>query len=92
MTVWDACLSFLCIFFQVQRDTWIDVRYQDLDGKWHEFRAEDDLSELLQHEIDHLDGILAIDRITDVKTIVVREEFEARYRELSPYAQKQAPS
>jgi peptide deformylase len=47
----------------------------------------------LQHEIDHLEGILAIDRVTDTKTICTREEFEKRYRELSPYAlvsQKQA--
>ena len=47
---------------------------------------ERDLSELLQHEIDHLDGVLAIDRVTDVKTIVTREEFEKRYRAGSPYA------
>jgi len=41
---------------------------------------------LLQHEIDHLDGILAIDRVTDLKTICTREEFEKRYRDASPYA------
>jgi peptide deformylase len=50
-----------------------------------EAREERNLSELLQHEIDHLDGILAIDRVTDVKTIVTREEFEKRYRDASPY-------
>jgi len=44
------------------------------------------LSELLQHEIDHLDGILAIDRVSDTKTICTREEFEKRYRDASPYA------
>jgi peptide deformylase len=86
MVVWDACLSFLCVFFQVTRHRWIDVRYQDLAGAWHELRAEGDLSELLQHEIDHLDGILALDRMTDVRTMCVREEFERRYRGASPYA------
>src|SRR5262245_61177048 len=54
MVVWDACLSFLCVFFQVTRHCSVDVRYQDLAGEWHEVRAEGDLSELLQHEIDHL--------------------------------------
>ena len=44
------------------------------------------LSELLQHEIDHLDGILAVDRIIDIKTLCTREEFEKRYRQSSPYA------
>lgn len=85
-TLWDACLSFLTIFFQVDRHRWIDISYQDLGGNEHRFRAEGGLSELLQHEIDHVDGIVAIDRITDPKTICTRAEFEARYRAESPYA------
>src|SRR5271169_1612982 len=86
--VWDACLSFLSIFMQVERNREITVRYQDTHGAHHEFRAGDDrnLSELLQHEIDHLDGILAVDRIVDIKTLCTREEFEARHRAGSPYA------
>jgi peptide deformylase len=39
----------------------------------------------LQHEIDHLDGILAVDRITDIRTMCTREEFEKRHRDGSPY-------
>jgi peptide deformylase len=86
--VWDACLSFLSIFMQVERHRKITIRYQDLNGDTLEFEAGEDrnLSELLQHEIDHLDGILAIDRVVDVKTICTREEFEKRYRDTSPYA------
>jgi peptide deformylase len=88
ITVWDACLSFLSIFMQVERRRQVTVRYQNLYGETLEFEAGDDrnLSELLQHEIDHLDGILAIDRVTDHKTICTREEFEKRYRDESPYA------
>jgi peptide deformylase len=88
LVVWDACLSFLSIFMQVERHREITIRYQDLGAEWHEVHAGDDrnLSELLQHEIDHLDGILAVDRITDMKTLCTREEFEKRYRESSPYA------
>jgi peptide deformylase len=88
MVVWDACLSFLSVFMQVERHCEIVVSYQDLQGEWHESRAgrEKDRSELLQHEIDHLDGILAVDRITDIRTLVTREEFEKRYRAESPYA------
>jgi len=86
--VWDACLSFLSIFMQVERHRQITVRYRNLEGEILEFDAGDDrnLSELLQHEIDHLDGILAIDRAVDLKTICTREEFEKRYRDASPYA------
>lgn len=88
IVVWDACLSFLSIFMQVERHQEITVRYQNLLGETLEFEAGDErnLSELLQHEIDHLDGILAIDRVTDTKTICTREEFEKRYRDSSPYA------
>jgi peptide deformylase len=88
IVVWDACLSFLSIFMQVERHREIIVRYQDLRGERHEIHAgeERNLSELLQHEIDHLDGILCIDRVTDLKTICTKEEFEKRYRAASPYA------
>jgi len=94
IVVWDACLSFLSIFMKVERHRNITVRYQDLRGEWHEINAgeERDLSELLQHEIDHLDGILAVDRITDIRTLCTREEFEKRYRATSPYAVKEAAS
>jgi peptide deformylase len=88
IVVWDACLSFLSIFMQVERHRLITVRHQNLDGATLEIDAGDDrnLAELLQHEIDHLDGVLAIDRVVDVKTICTREEFEKRYRDASPYA------
>ena len=88
MVVWDACLCFLSIFMRVERHQWVTVRYQDLSGAWHELRAGagHDLAELLQHEIDHLDGVLAIDRVVDVRTIVSRQEFERRYAAGSPYA------
>jgi peptide deformylase len=88
IVVWDACLSFLSIFMQVERHREITVRYQDLRAEWREVRASEErnLSELLQHEIDHLDGILAVDRITDIKTVCTREEFEKRFRAASPYA------
>jgi peptide deformylase len=92
IVVWDGCLSFLSIFVQVERHREITVRYRSLDGATREFHAGDDrnLSELLQHEIDHLDGILALDRAVDIKSICSREEFEKRYRDASPYAVKPA--
>jgi peptide deformylase len=92
IVVWDACLSFLSIFMQVERHRDVTVRYQNLEGKTLEVRAgaDRDLSELLQHEIDHLEGILAVDRIVDIKTLCTREEFEKRYRDSSPYALAQA--
>jgi peptide deformylase len=88
MVVWDACLSFLFVFCKVVRHREVRVRYQDLGGAWHELEAgvEDDLAELMQHEIDHLDGVLAVDRMISPRTLCSREEFEKRYRPESPYA------
>ena len=88
IVVWDACLSFLSIFMQVERHREITVQYSDIGGVRHVVEVGEDrnLSELLQHEVDHLDGILAIDRVTDLKTICTREEFEKRFRDSSPYA------
>jgi peptide deformylase len=86
LLLWDACLSFLDLFGQVLRHAWIDVRWQDLAGAWHEQRFEGELSELLQHEIDHLDGILAVARLLDVRSLCTRDQFEQRHRSTSPYA------
>ena len=84
--VWDACLSFLSIFMQVERHRHITVRYQNLTGDTLELEAGDDrnLSELLQHEIDHLDGILAIDRAIDGNSLCTRDEYDRQQRESHP--------
>ncbi|PYU54434.1 MAG: hypothetical protein DMG55_31460 [Acidobacteria bacterium] len=88
IVVWDACLSFLSIFMQVERHREITVQYQDLSGEQLELHVDEErnLSELLQHEVDHLNGVLAVDRITDIRTMCTREEFEKRYRAGTPYA------
>jgi len=76
MTLWDDCFSFPNLLAKVRRNLAVDVRYQDDTGRRHVLKAEGGLAELLQHEIDHLDGILAIDRAIDSKHIVFREEYE----------------
>jgi peptide deformylase len=76
MTLWDDCFSFPTLLAKVRRHLSVDVRYRDRNGIRHLLHARGPLSELLQHEIDHLDGILAIDRALDSKHIVYRSEFE----------------
>lgn len=85
-TPWDACLSVSLAFFgQVSRCRWIDLAWEDPSGGAHQRRAEGDLAELLQHELDHLDGVLFTDRLVDVSTLCMRREFERRHRQDSPY-------
>ncbi len=76
MTLWDDCFSFPNLLAKVRRNLTVEVRYQDEQGRRHTLRAEAGLAELMQHEIDHLDGILAIDRAIDARHIVFREEYE----------------
>ena len=76
MTLWDDCFSFPDLLVKVKRNLSIDVRYQDLAGKRCTMHAEGGLSELLQHEIDHVHGVLALDRAVDTRHIVYRSEHQ----------------
>ncbi len=82
----EGCLSIPGWIGDVPRFTSITVKGMDLDERPVRIKARDILARILQHEIDHLDGILYVDRVTDVTTLVTREEFELRYRAESPYA------
>lgn len=74
--LWDDCFSFPGLLAYVERFLRVEVAYLDESGKRESLKAEGALSELLQHEIDHLNGILAIDRALDTKHIILRSELE----------------
>lgn len=74
--LWDDCFSFPDILVKVVRNYSIEVAFLNEEGKRKTLKAEGGLSELLQHEIDHLNGILAIDRAIDSKHIILRSEYE----------------
>jgi peptide deformylase len=80
MELWDDCFSFPDLMVRVRRSEEIRVRYQDESGAEHELEAAGDLSELLQHEIDHLDGILATDRAIHPRAFATRAEWERSLR------------
>jgi len=78
MTLWDDCMSFPDLLVRLRRWRSISLRYRDSEGASHEWNGlEPGVSELLQHEIDHLDGVLAIDHALDREAIVLRAVFEA---------------
>lgn len=72
--LWDDCMSFPGLLVHVLRHSRCTVQYQDLEGNTHTWHAEDDLAELLQHEIDHLDGILAVSRAIDGQSFALRSQ------------------
>lgn len=73
MDVLDDCMSFpgLCVW--VRRHKRAILTYTDSDGNEQEMALEGDLSELLQHEYDHLDGILATMRTKDNNSFVMMQ-------------------
>ena len=79
----EGCLSLPEYTAVVKRAEKVLVRALDRDGKPIEIEATDLLSIALQHEIDHLDGILLIDRISPIK----REFFKKRYKKIQKFNQ-----
>ena len=73
MEVMDDCMSFPGLLVKVQRHRRCVLRYQDSEGKPQVMELEGDFSELLQHEYDHLDGILAVMRAVDEKSLFFKE-------------------
>ncbi|HXG94851.1 MAG TPA: peptide deformylase [Blastocatellia bacterium] len=73
--LWDDCFSFPNLMVRVERARQIRVEYQDERGLKQTVEAEGNLSELLQHEIDHLDGILAVQRAVSPQAFAMRSEW-----------------
>ena len=71
----EGCLSCDGLRGEVPRAQWVDVVYWDETGVKHEERAEGFLATVFQHEIDHLNGILYVDRMKGMRTLMTTEEF-----------------
>ena len=80
----EGCLSVPDCTEEVKRKKKVTVRYQNLEGETLEIVGEDLMAIALQHEIDHLDGILFIDRLSRLK----RNLLKKKLREESPENKK----
>jgi len=74
--VWDDCFCFPNLLVRVSRAYQITVTWQDVKGDAHTEQLEGPMAELIQHEIDHLDGILVVDRATGLDPFAFRREWE----------------
>ena len=72
--VWDDCMCFPNLLVKVRRHRSCRITYRNMDWQKRKMHLEDDLSELLQHECDHLEGILAISRAIDEKSFGLRSQ------------------
>ena len=72
----EGCLSIPEYYEEVERPSRVKVKYLDLDGKQHEIEADGLLATCLQHEIDHINGVLFIDHISKLKRDRVMKKFK----------------
>lgn len=77
MEVWDNCLSFPGLRVKVERYERCHVEFRGVNWKRYFMELEGDLSELLQHEYDHLNGILAISRALNEKSFAIKPGIES---------------
>ena len=72
----EGCLSIPELYYDVERPAEVTVRYTDLEGKTVEKDATDRLAICIQHELDHLDGVLYIDYLSRLKRDRVLKKFQ----------------
>jgi peptide deformylase len=72
--VWDDCMCFPDLLVKVSRHQRCRITYRDLNWKETRMDLEGDLSELIQHEYDHLEGILAVSRAIDRQSFALRSQ------------------
>ena len=79
----EGCLSIPGIMANVTRPSSCKVKYLDKNGNKKELHADGLLSRCLQHEIDHIDGILFIDRLSKIKKNIILRKFKKLQKEKS---------
>ena len=76
LDAWEGCLSIPQLRGVVPRSATVEVRGYDREGRAVELAAEELFARVLQHEIDHLDGVLFPDRMDDLQTLTFLEEYQ----------------
>ncbi|MFO0981380.1 MAG: peptide deformylase [Planctomycetota bacterium] len=72
--VWDDCMCFPDLLVRVLRHRACRLTFHDASWRERSLDLEDDLAELVQHEVDHLDGVLAVSRAIDARSFALRSE------------------
>ena len=80
----EGCLSIPDYYAEVERPATVRIKYLDRDGKTQEVEAEGLLATCLQHEIDHLNGVLFIDHISKLKRDMVVKKFKKLAKDRPP--------
>ena len=73
ITVWEDCMSFPDLLVRLTNPRRCRLTYRDEQWREHVVELEDDFAELIQHEVDHLDGVLAVQRAIDGQSFALRQ-------------------
>lgn len=72
----EGCLSVIDLSAKVKRYQKLQVRAQDIEGETWEFAAEDFMARVIQHEVDHINGILFIDHLSSLKRALYKKKLK----------------
>jgi len=89
-TTEEGCLSFPGLYGDVTRPERVRVRALDREGEEYEFEAEGMLAVAVQHEIDHLDGVLFLERMSPLKRRMARKEYRKIRSKMDDSSQQQS--
>jgi peptide deformylase len=81
LTDWEGCLSIPEIRGQVPRHRRVRIRALDREGRRVDLQLDDFAARVVQHENDHLDGVLFFDRMTTFETLTFMDEFSKYWRD-----------
>jgi peptide deformylase len=73
---WEGCLSIPGVRGKVPRHTRVKVKARDIEGTSHSLTADGFHARVIQHELDHLDGTVFLDRMTSMQSLAFEEEWE----------------
>lgn len=86
VTMEEGCLSIPGISEEVERPSEVTVRFQNLKGEVVEMKTHDYLARIVQHEMDHLDGVLFVDHLSPLKKTMLRGKLKRLQTEGAPEA------
>lgn len=81
---WEGCLSIPGIRGLVPRHQAIEIEYSDRNGKLHKQELTDFIARIFQHELDHLDGIVFVDRLQSTYDLITEQEYQKLLFENKP--------
>lgn len=76
--MWEGCISFAEVFAKVSRYKKIELEYLDEKALKHKKTFDGLVAHVIQHEIDHLKGVLFVDKVKDVSTFMTASEYKKR--------------